>query len=421
MVLRDTVPVIMVRCKCSCVAGTALCNHTVALLFQTAHFSQLGVPVVPPVHSCTESEQQWHKPRTAGVKPGPVGKMVVVKPVQGRMGRGGLRSTLYRGMTGPLPDLSVLRVAEVYSGLDPLDMPLVTKMVMSIDKPLVDSEFGLIQRGSIISYQQPKLQTQCTELHKNAPGPPCLPLITHQLSPTECVWVCTEEEHLHIQSLQLSIEMAHKIELSTRGQSKDPEWHALRRMRITSSRFREVANVRGYSSAEHLAERIIRGTRQTAEMRRGSEMEFQAAKEYAQRNNVNYSPCGLVVHPQAPWLGASPDGLVYDPSVTPAYGLFKIKCPNAKSYIDCKYLHMSNGAFKLKKSHAYFWQIQGQLLITGLQWCDLFVWAEEDSFVQRLYSDKEVQETIRQKCDHFYFSIYMPKYLSMRRSQLIGR
>lgn len=58
-------------------------------------------------------------------------------------------------------------------------------------------------------------------------------------------------------------------------------------------------------------------------------MEFQAAKEYAQYNNVNYSPCGLVVHPQAPWLGASPDGLVYDPNATPAYGLVEIKCPNA--------------------------------------------------------------------------------------------
>ncbi|XDV37930.1 hypothetical protein PO909_007468 [Leuciscus waleckii] len=160
---------------------------------------------------CFRSMKKHEKPHcvniSQGVKPGPDGKMVVVKPVQGRMGKGGLRSTLYRGMTGPLPDLSVLCVAEVYSGLDPLDMPLVTTMGMSIDKPLVDSEFGLVQRGSVISYQQPKLLTQCTELLKNAPGPPCLPLITHQLSPTECVWVCTEEEHLHIQSLQLSIEM----------------------------------------------------------------------------------------------------------------------------------------------------------------------------------------------------------------------
>lgn len=99
-----------------------------------------------------------------------------------------------------------------------------------------------------------------------------------------CVWVCTEEEELHLQSLQLSMEMA---------QSKDQDWHMLWRTRITL-RFREVCHVRGYSTAEHLAERMISGTRQNAEMRRGSEMEFQEAKEYAQCNNVNYSPCGLV-------------------------------------------------------------------------------------------------------------------------------
>lgn len=237
MVLRDTVPVVMVRCRCSCVAGTALCNHTVALLFQTTHFSQLRVPVVPPVHSCTESEQQWHKPQTAGVKPGPVGKMLVAKPVQSRLGRGGLRSTLYRGMTGYPPDPAVLRVAEVYSVLDPFDRPLVTSMGMSMDKPLVDSEFGLVQRGSEISYQQPKLQTRCMELHQSGPPPPCLPPVTHQLSPAECVWVCTEEQQLLLQSLQLSMEMAHKTESSTRAQSKDQDWHMLRRTRITSSRF----------------------------------------------------------------------------------------------------------------------------------------------------------------------------------------
>lgn len=60
-------------------------------------------------------------------------------------------------MTDCLPDPAVLRVAEVYSVLDPLDRPLVTTMGMSMDKPLVDSEFGLVQRRSVISYQQPKL------------------------------------------------------------------------------------------------------------------------------------------------------------------------------------------------------------------------------------------------------------------------
>ena len=54
----------MTRHQCSCVAGTALCNHIVALLLQSAHYSETGAKVVPPVHSCTEMEQQWHKPRT---------------------------------------------------------------------------------------------------------------------------------------------------------------------------------------------------------------------------------------------------------------------------------------------------------------------------------------------------------------------
>lgn len=52
----------MVTCRRSWVTGTAICNHTVALLFQTVHFSHLSEPVVPPVYRCTESEQQWHKP-----------------------------------------------------------------------------------------------------------------------------------------------------------------------------------------------------------------------------------------------------------------------------------------------------------------------------------------------------------------------
>lgn len=266
----------------------------------------------------------------------------------------------------------MLRVAEAYSELDPLDRPLVSTMGMSASKPLVESEFGTVQRGSIISYQQPKLHSKNFELHPDAPPYPSLPLEDHNLSQTECVWVCTEEELLHLQSLNVTHDMAHKIEASTREQSAVPEWHVLRKSRITSSRFREVCHVRGLSTSESLAERMLRGTRQTTDMKRGAEMEFEAAKEYAKCAHVNYTPCGLVIHPQAPWLGTSPDGMVYDPTITPSFGLVEIKCPNVKSFVECKYLSMCDGSFQLKRSHAYFWQIQGQLLLTGLTWCFFF-------------------------------------------------
>ncbi|XP_057187742.1 uncharacterized protein LOC130553021 [Triplophysa rosa] len=110
VVLKDSSPVERIQHSCTCVAGTTLCNHCVALLFQSAHYSQLNVPAVPPVLSSTEGEQQWHKPRTLGIKPGPVEKMVVLsaKP-KCRATTERVRSTLYKGLSGDMPDLSVLQ------------------------------------------------------------------------------------------------------------------------------------------------------------------------------------------------------------------------------------------------------------------------------------------------------------------------
>ena len=64
--LKDSIPEELAHHSCTCAAGSVLCNHCVALLFQSAPYSQLDIPVFPPVLSCMGSEQQWHKPRTLG-------------------------------------------------------------------------------------------------------------------------------------------------------------------------------------------------------------------------------------------------------------------------------------------------------------------------------------------------------------------
>ena len=43
--------------------------------------------------------------------------------------------------------------------------------------------------------------------------------------------------------------------------------------------------------------------------------------------NFTVYNCGLVVNPFHPYLGASPDGKVFDPSSTSPFGLLEIKCP----------------------------------------------------------------------------------------------
>ncbi|XP_030271599.1 uncharacterized protein LOC115580976 [Sparus aurata] len=384
---------------CSCVAGTALCNHTVALLFQTAHYSELKMQVVPPVHSCTEAEQQWHKPRTAGLKPVPIEKVVVTRPKQNRRTEGGIRSILYKGVVGDLLEMSLLNIGDTYQDFDVLEKPLAATMGITVEKTLVETVFGLAQKGSVLSYQQPVVPSKIITIHKAVPPYPAMPREDYRLSPRRCVHVCNEKEDLHITSIMVTQDMALKIEATTRDQAASQEWHLLRKPRITSSHFREVCFVRGVSSAESLAERILKGTRQTGEMRRGADMEFEAIREYCRMKNLNYTPCGLVIHPDAPWLGASPDGLV------------EVKCPNVKNYVDCKYLQMKYGSLSLRESHAYYWQVQGQLLITGLEWCDFVVFAQEDMLVQCIHVDGNMTAVIRENVDQYYFHVYMQKYL----------
>ncbi|KAK0142231.1 hypothetical protein N1851_020062 [Merluccius polli] len=332
IVLRDSKPVELQRCQCTCVAGTALCSHVAALLYQMAHYSQLRLTSVPPVFSCTETEQKWHEPSTMGIKPGPVNDMVILsaRPRERKLVEG-IRSNLYKGVNCPLQDISMLNVQDMYHGLRADQAPMITTMAVSSDVPLVESMFGQVQEGSVLSYQLPTRTVPMTCPHTVAPSLPQLLLSDYRLGPSTCAFVCSEHQH------------PHKIENSTREQSYCAEWHQLRRCRITSTKFREVCHTRGESSAENLAKRLLRPSNQTADMRRGLDLVPIAVEEYCRVREVNHYPCGFLIHPDAPWMGSSPDGIVYDPEGQPVFGLLEIKCSNVTSYVDCPYIMIREG------------------------------------------------------------------------------
>lgn len=120
-------------------------------------------------------------------------------------------------------------------------------------------------------------------------------------------------------------------------------------------------------------------------MKRGLDKEPAAVEEYCRLMEVNHYPCGFLIHPNAPWIGSSSDGIVFDPRGQPVFGLVEVKCPNVTSYVDCPYIKIHDGTEMLRKSHLYFWQIQGQMLISGFDWCDFVVYAQEDRFVYYTY------------------------------------
>jgi hypothetical protein len=96
---------------------------------------------------------------------------------------------------------------------------------------------------------------------------------------------------------------------------------------------------------------------------------------------------GFCVNKYWPELGCSPDGLVFDPSELNKYGLVEIKCLKLLRTIAPSDLFKKltekevcfarplsdNSTLELKTTHAYYYQIQFQLAITGLKWCDCFM------------------------------------------------
>ena len=59
-------------------------------------------------------------------------------------------------------------------------------------------------------------------------------------------------------------------------------------------------------------------------------------------------------------------------------------------------------------SHSYYYQIQTQMHVTKLPWCNFVVWSSvDDLFVERVHYDSEFMKEIISKARSFYFNIYL--------------
>ncbi|KAG0424898.1 hypothetical protein HPB47_027905 [Ixodes persulcatus] len=114
-------------------------------------------------------------------------------------------------------------------------------------------------------------------------------------------------------------------------------------------------------------ERKVRSTMQpsfrgNAATAYGQRCEPKAREKYVTTNNGDVFTCGLVVCPKNPWLGCSPDGVVFEDG-RPAK-LLEIKCPTkgqtmtAKALLaTCDFLEKNEaGTYTLKKRHTHYAQ-----------------------------------------------------------------
>lgn len=217
------------------------------------------------------------------------------------------------------------------------------------------------------------------------------------------------------------------LEKQTQSQANSDLWHHERRLRITASMMKEVCHRRDSTDCKaFLLKKLVPRSIHTAAIHYGNQHEQDAVTAYKQfqhrrhRSQIHVESCGLFVSSSEPWLAASPDRIVTDPlqSTNQCRGCLEVKCPilcKQKSIADVSRDNSSfcivekSGKMVLSSSHSYYYQIQTQMYVTNLPWCDFVVWTPvEDLFVQRVYYCKSFMEEAISKARSFYFNIFLP-------------
>lgn len=118
---------------------------------------------------------------------------------------------------------------------------------------------------------------------------------------------------------------------------------------------------------------------------------------------------GISVHPKFPYLSATPDGKVFDPSSRSKFGLLEIKCLIQNEGISDPgfYIEKGRADFFLEKTHIYQAQVRGQLALTWLPWCDFCIDLSDGNeiCVDRINCDSEYCENeLFPKLKNFFFN-----------------
>ena len=224
-------------------------------------------------------------------------------------------------------------------------------------------------------------------------------------------------------TLTISDEKAFEIEESTREQASNERWHVERKHRLTASRFYYLVTrtitrkkitekyIASFMKPTSIEKHIASLMKPTSALRSYGKLNQDTARKlFVQKHGKCVHDCGFCVNPEFPFLGATPDGKVCDSGEC---GILEIKCPypardmtfeEATQRFPEFCLINAGDSFKLDRTHPYYYQIQGQLMITGTAFCDFVVYTRKDLHVERIKPDIVLMNYLLSNLCEIYFT-----------------
>ena len=224
-------------------------------------------------------------------------------------------------------------------------------------------------------------------------------------------------------SYTFSFNQATKVEEMTRSQSKFRIWFQQHAGRITASRFREILHTDYTQPSISLIKSIcypVMHQLMPKACQYGCEHEEQARVKYFDdhskiHNSLIVINCGLVLHPLYPFFGVSPDGIVNCSCCSS--GVLEIKCPyrckdkSLNELVEERNFCLENvdGSLSLKRNYAYYYQIQLQMKLCEVGYCDFVVWGDESVFYERILIDTEFIDNAIEEAQPFIKLALLPE------------
>ena len=381
---------------CPAGADGVLCQHIFALLMTLEHYGpRFASSSLPGPQSVTSQPRQWGV-RKRNVAPQPIMSLSIERPRMEESRKGPPIECTLREVRGE--EEQFLEQEEIDDLEEMLEDGCPIKMLLPSDTDYVDIRFGTVPTGCFLHQQLQNdaipagTGTNDTLGHGSLVHFPALPLR-----------VPLDDNILPEWPIDLAA--AQTLEQQTSLQREDAQWRVLHQYTITSSNFKRVLKCK--TGQDGLLKLMFDGAPlgNVQAIAHGQQYEQQAISAYKAAKSKDDQPvqvrsCGLVLHLKYKFLGASPDGLVFDEKARPRFGLLEVKCPYTafikslsveQACTDPSFCcEMVGGKPALRSNHAYFYQMQGQMAITGAKWCDFFVWLGQSWHLERIYADSQL-------------------------------
>lgn len=233
----------------------------------------------------------------------------------------------------------------------------------------------------------------------------------------------TQKAESFLSAYVLSDDTVKRVEASTKQQSRSQQWFLHRAGRVTASVMRRVCHTNVDKPSVSLLKIVCYPEKQslrTPAVMWGINHEQDALRAYqakvsSKHKHFTCQRSGLHLSTEHPFVGATPDALVS--CTCCGKGVAEFKCPyllcNAKDFNSANTcLTEVNGVMELQKSHAYYYQVQTQMAICDVDYCDFVVWAPHLLHVERIRRDTQFCNEMFSCARKFFVKAVLPELFS---------